>query len=60
MILRSISLTNYRNFQEYSIDLGKKTTMLIVRLKDEHINAVVEMVRASRVISERHKRLYFY
>ena len=40
--------------------IRNQTTMVIGRMKDEHINDVVEMVRASKVISERHKRLYFY
>ena len=40
--------------------ISNQTTMVIGRLKDTHINDVVEMVRASKVISERHKKLYFY
>jgi len=36
------------------------TTMVIGKMKEEHVTDVVEMVRASKVISDRHKRMYFY
>ena len=36
------------------------TTMVIGKMKDEHVADVVEMVRASNVISERHKKMFFY
>ena len=35
-------------------------SQVIGHMKKEHIADVVEMVRASKVISERHKKLYFY
>lgn len=37
----------------------KRTTSVVGRMKDEHINDVVEMVKASKVISERHKKMFF-
>ena len=49
-----------RSVADISDGIRNQTTMVIGRMKDEHINDVVEMVRASKVISERHKRLYFY
>lgn len=36
------------------------TTSIIGRMKDEHLSDVLEMVRTSKVISERHKKIYFY
>ena len=36
------------------------TTSIIGRMKDEHVSDVLEMVRTSKVISERHKEIYFY
>ena len=36
------------------------TTMVIGKMKEEHVTDVVEMVRASKVISERHKKMFFY
>ena len=36
------------------------TTSIIGRMKDEHVSDVLEMVRTSKVISERHKKIYFY
>lgn len=35
------------------------TTSIIGKMKEEHVTDVVEMVRTSKVISERHKRMYF-
>lgn len=49
-----------RSLKDISDGISNQTTMVIGRLKDKHINDVVEMVRASKVISERHKKLYFY
>lgn len=49
-----------RSVADISDGIRNQTTMVIGRMKDEHINDVVEMGRASKVISERHKRLYFY
>jgi hypothetical protein len=36
------------------------TTSIIGKMKDEHVSDVLEMVRTSKVISERHKKIYFY
>ncbi len=49
-----------RSLKDIAEGISNHTTMVIGRLRDEHINDVVEMVRASKVISERHKQLYFY
>ena len=49
-----------RKVEDISKGIRNRTTQVIGRLKEEHIADVVEMVRASNVISERHKRLYFY
>ncbi len=49
-----------RSLKDISEGISNQTTVAIGRLKEEHINDVVEMVRASKVISERHKKLYFY
>ncbi len=50
---------------ERSVDVISKgiqdgTTKVIGRLKDQHVCEVLEMVRASKVISKRHKQLYFH
>ena len=29
-------------------------------MKENHVSDVLEMVRASRIISDRHKQMYFY
>ena len=50
MILRSITLQNYRNFENYSIDLGKKTTMLIGRNGMGKTNLICSMVQAMSFI----------
>lgn len=49
-----------RSLKDISEGISNKTTVVIGHLKDEQISDVVEMVRGSKVISERHKRLYFY
>ena len=46
MILKSISLTNYRNFESYSIELGQRTTMLIGRNGMGKTNLLSSMVQA--------------
>lgn len=46
MILESISLTNYRNFESYSIELGQRTTMLIGRNGMGKTNLLSSMVQA--------------
>ena len=40
--------------------IHNNTTAIIGRMKEEHIADVIEMVLSSKVISERHKKLYFY
>lgn len=50
MILKSISLRNYRNFQEYNIELGKRTTMLIGRNGMGKTNLISSMVQAMSFI----------
>ena len=40
--------------------IRKRTTAVIGKMKEEHVREVVEMVRASKVISDRHKRMFFY
>ena len=39
--------------------IQNKTTQVIGRMKKNHIADVMQMVQESKVISERHKRLYF-
>lgn len=50
MILRSITLTNYRNFEHYSLELGKRTTMLIGRNGMGKTNLISSMVQAMSFI----------
>ncbi len=49
-----------RKLSDISDGIKNGTTILMGKLKDEHIRDVVEMVRASRVISNHHKQLFFY
>ena len=49
-----------RRLNDISEGIRNRTTQIVGRMKEEHIQDVVEMVKASRVISERHKKLYFY
>lgn len=49
-----------RNLSDITEGIKNRTTTVIGKLKDEHVTDVLEMVRASKVISERHKRMYFY
>ena len=49
-----------RRVEDISQGISNRTTQVIGRMKEEHIADVVQMVRESKVISERHKRLYFY
>ena len=39
--------------------IQNRTTSVIGHMKEEHITDVVEMVRNSKVISDRHKKMYF-
>lgn len=36
------------------------TTSIIGKMKDEHVSDVLKMVRASKVISDRYKKMFFY
>lgn len=49
-----------RRITDITEGIRSRTTVVIGRMKDEHIADVIRMVRASKVISERHKLLYFY
>ena len=49
-----------RRLDDITDGIRNRTTQIVRRMKEEHIQDVVEMVRASKVISERHKKLYFY
>ena len=48
-----------RKVSDISEGIQNRTTSVVGRMKDEHINDVVEMVKASKVISERHKKMFF-
>ena len=50
MIIRTISLTNYRNFESYSLEFGKKTTMLIGRNGMGKTNLISSIVQAMSFI----------
>jgi hypothetical protein len=49
-----------RKLIDTSKGIKEGTTSIIGKMKNEHVSDVLEMVRASKVISDRHKRLYFY
>ena len=49
-----------RRLSEISEGIKNGTTSVIGKMKENHVTEVLEMVRASRVISNRHKELYFY
>lgn len=49
-----------RKLSDIAEGIKNGTTSIIGRLKEEHIVEVLEMVRASRVINDRHKKLFFY
>ena len=48
-----------RKISDISASIQKRTTSVIGHMKEEHITDVVEMVRNSKVISDRHKKMYF-
>ena len=48
-----------RKLSDISEGIKNGTTSIIGKMKKEHLNDIVEMVHASTVISERHKRIYF-
>lgn len=49
-----------RKLSDISLGIKNGTTMIIGKMKEEHVTDVLEMVRASKVISDRHKRMFFY
>ena len=49
-----------RKLSDITEGIKNRTTTVIGKMKEEHVTDVVEMVRASKVISERHKRMFFY
>ena len=48
-----------RKLDDISAGIMNRTTTVIGQMREEHIAEVIEMVIDSKVISERHKRLYF-
>ncbi len=48
-----------RNIVMISKGIMEGSTKVIGKLRDQHVREVLEMVRASKVISKRHKLLYF-
>ena len=48
-----------RKLSDIAEGILQGTTILKGRMKKEHIDDVVSMVRSSRVISSRHKQMYF-
>ena len=57
MFLKSISLTNYRNFEHYSLELGKRTTMLIGRNGMGKTNLINSMVQAISFIFSKQRNM---
>jgi hypothetical protein len=49
-----------RRVSDIAEGIQNRTTVVIGRMKEEHMADVIRMVRSSKVISERHKILYFY
>ena len=49
-----------RRVADISEGIRNCTTQVIGKLKEEHVADVLAMVRGSKVISERHKRMFFY
>ena len=49
-----------RKLSDITEGIKNRTTMVIGKMKEEHVAEVVEMVRASKVTSDRHKRMFFY
>lgn len=57
MILKTITLSNYRNFENYSLELGSKTTMLIGRNGMGKTNLLSAMVQALSFIFSKQRDL---
>ena len=49
-----------RKLSDISDGIKNQTTTVIGRMNDDHISDVIRMVRESFVISERHKKMFFY
>ena len=49
-----------RRLTDISEGIKDGTTTIIGKMKEDHVSDVLEMVRASRIISDRHKQMYFY
>ncbi len=49
-----------RRLTDISEGIKDGTTTIIDKMKENHVSDVLEMVRASRIISDRHKQMYFY
>jgi hypothetical protein len=49
-----------RRLTDISEGIKDGTTTIIGKMKENHVSDVLEMVRASRIISDRHKQMYFY
>lgn len=48
-----------RKLSDISEGILNRTTTVIGRMKEEHVTEVVNMVLESKIISERHKRIFF-
>jgi len=60
MVIKSIQLSNYRNFKDYSIEFGEKTTLLIGRNGMGKTNLISGIVRAlSFIFSKERNRLQY-
>ncbi len=49
-----------RRLTEISNGIKNGTTTIIGKMREMHLTEVLEMARASKVISDRHKRMFFY
>jgi hypothetical protein len=48
-----------RKLSDICVGILDGTTSVIGKMKEEHVSEVMEMVRASKIISDRHKRMFF-
>ena len=49
-----------RRLTEISNGIKNGTTTIIGKMREMHLTEVLEMARASKVISDRHKQMFFY
>ena len=49
-----------RRLADISKGIKEGTTSIIGKMKEEHVADVLEMVRASKIISDRHTKMFFY